>query len=359
MNINEITLSDGRSLLYFDRFAVDREAVDLRDLEPATGRSVMRQDLLTGEWVLIASARQSRIFMPANDSCPLCPTTPENQSEIPSNDFDLVIFENRFAALSHSQLATIQGEIDGYGRCEVVCFSPDHVTPLAFLGLDKIYLYIAALSQRTLVLSQDPKVNYIFAFENRGERVGVTLPHPHGQIYAYPFVPPRVLTMVNTEFAQRCDIGKAIVKANEIDPQRTLIDSEHWIAFVPYAARWPYEVHIFPKRAIGMLPDLEPAEMKDLALVYGSVLSAFENLFESETSYISSWIQAPVNCSMKLNRMHIEIVTPQRSEERYKFLAGSESGVGTFINDITPEQAASTLRPLVHLAHQELRRLHG
>lgn len=355
MKISQTKLSDGRDLFYFDRHDKVRNAVDSRALERPKSASVMRWDELSNEWVLIASARQDRVFMPSTESCPLCPTTKDNQSEIPEDNYDLVVFENRFASLSRQGLPGSAEDIPGYGQCEVVSFSSDHETPLAFLGYEKIKLYVEALQHRTKELARDPRIQYIFAFENRGERVGVTMSHPHGQIYAYPFVPPRAKSMVDAEQNLKLEAPSHNSLENVGPNERTLFVTDHWQVFVPYAARWPFEVHIFPQREVGLITDLSPQELSDLALAYGAVLGAFEKLFESNTAYIASWIQSPVNCESSLRTMHVEVVSPQRGVDKFKYLAGSESGMGTFISDITPENAAETLRPLTMAALNDLR----
>jgi UDPglucose--hexose-1-phosphate uridylyltransferase len=356
MKVSQNKLSDGRDLFYFDRVDTIRNAADDRSLEKPKNNSVMRQDELSNEWVLIASARQDRVFMPSTESCPLCPTSEYNKSEIPDENYDLVVFENRFASLSRNGEVEGAQDIPGYGQCEVVSFSSDHETPLAFLGYEKIKLYIEALQHRTGELSRDPRIKYIFAFENRGERVGVTMSHPHGQIYAYPFVPPRAKSMIDAEKNLKQEMTSLKHQENVGPKERTLLVSDHWQVFVPYAARWPFEVHIFPRREVGLITDLSPQETSDLALTYGAVLGAFENLFESNTAYIASWIQSPVNCDSTLSAMHIEIASPQRGVDKFKYLAGSESGMGTFINDISPETAAEALRPLTVAAFNDLRR---
>ena len=211
-------LADGREIVYFDDSApyadgsAEREVHDTRPLDRAERAGEMRLDPLTGEWVAMAAHRLNRTFMPPADECPLCPTGRGTvPSEVPSEDYDVVVFENRFPSFSSSPDAA-SGLVDGQalwpvepaaGRCEVICFSSDHATSFGHLTAHRVRTVVEAWADRTAELSALPAVRQVFPFENRGREIGVTLHHPHGQIYAYPYVTPRTAVMLDRAASRR------------------------------------------------------------------------------------------------------------------------------------------------------------
>src|SRR3990170_4447341 len=214
-------LADGREIVYFDLDGSrpSRDVVDPRDLPPTSTASEIRYDALLDEWVAIASHRQGRTHLPPTDECPLCPSTAARQTEIPASDYDVVVFENRFPSfatrLDHPVArhpVAVEDEIfargPGVGRCEVVCFTSNHDSQLSHLPPDHVRLVVDAWADRTTELSALPRVEQIFCFENRGEEIGVTLAHPHGQIYAYPYVTPRTTRMLQSARAHRERTGR-------------------------------------------------------------------------------------------------------------------------------------------------------
>jgi UDPglucose--hexose-1-phosphate uridylyltransferase len=289
------------------------------------------------EWVVMASHRQCRTFLPPADACPLCPSRDGKQTEIPSDDYDVVVFENRFPSLSgHTG-----------GRCEVVCFSSDHDASFATLSADRARLVVDAWADRTAALSALPGVEQVFCFENRGEEIGVTLSHPHGQIYAYPFVTPHTRQMLTTA-RRHAEAGAANlfagVLAAERRAERVVVSSAHWTAFVPAAARWPVEVHLFPHRQVPDIPALTDAERDDFVRVYLDVLQRFDALYAAPLPYIAAWHQAPVGADRDLGYLHLQLFSIRRAADKLKFLAGSESAMGAFITDVLPEDVAARLR---------------
>ncbi|HEX6934893.1 MAG TPA: galactose-1-phosphate uridylyltransferase [Actinomycetes bacterium] len=361
-------LADGREIIYFDAddSRPDRLVEDRRDLGPTSTASEIRYDAVLDEWVAIASHRQGRTHLPPTDLCPLCPSRDGRQTEVPAADYDVVVFENRFPSFA-SQLddavageggvtstaqVSAEGQLfargPGVGRCEVVCFTSDHDAPLSRQGPERVRLVVDAWVDRTQELSRLPHVEQIFCFENRGEEIGVTLSHPHGQIYAYPFVTPRTRRMLDSARRHRERTWRnlfADVLAGELaDGSRVVTASEHWVAFVPAAARWPVEVHLYPRRHVPDLPALTDAERDDFARIYLHVLRSMDNLYDAPLPYISAWHQAPVRIDRDLAYLHLQVFSIKRAANKLKFLAGSESGMGVFINDVTPEQAAAQLR---------------
>jgi UDPglucose--hexose-1-phosphate uridylyltransferase len=355
-----ITLADGRELIYFGDHADEAAGYpDLRPLPRVEVSSQVRHDPLLGEWVIAAGHRQDRTFLPPADHCPLDPSTPGRLTEIPAPSYQVVVFENRFPSLvagggvragggeeSGGLLATGPGN----GRCEVVCFSEDHNASFADLTHGQAALVLAAWIDRSAALAALPGVEQVFCFENRGREIGVTLSHPHGQIYAYPFVTPRTARMLATSAEYQRDTGRNlfddVLAAELADGSRLVIGTEHWAGFVPHAAHWPYEVHLYPRRRVPDLAALEPAEQDEFCDVYLDLLRRFDRLFDTPAPYISGWHQAPVHVGRPGFALHLELFTIRRAPGKLKYLAGSESGMGAFINDIAPEAAAATLRKL-------------
>ncbi|MDX6740081.1 galactose-1-phosphate uridylyltransferase [Actinocorallia sp. A-T 12471] len=345
MRRTPITLADGRELIYFDLEGdPPRQARDLRDLPEPPQASEVRLDELRGEWVAIAAHRQARTFQPPASECPLDPSRPGFSTEIPG-PYRVVAFENRFPSFSQriEASSTGPGLRPGQGRCEVVCFTPDHHGSFAALPPADVRLVMDAWADRTEALSATPGVEQVFPFENRGAEIGVTLAHPHGQIYGYPYVTPYTaqhLAAIERDpdvFAKRLD--------RERSGGRVLAANDHWTAFVPYAARWPFEVHVYPNRRVPDLTALSPDERDAFAGVYLPVLKAFDALFDVPLMpYIAAWNQAPVHTARSAYHLHLQLFTIRRAQNKLKYLAGSESGMGAFINDIRPEQAASLLR---------------
>ena len=351
-------LADGRQLIYFDEAArPPRTSYDRRTLNPARAVSELRLDPLTDEWVIVASHRQERTHLPASDACPLCPSSPRNMTEIPADDYDVVVFENRFASLAavpagNAALSSpARGLLErraGTGRCEVVCFSADHHTSFAQLTPARVGTIMEAWVDRHQALTELPGVRQVFPFENRGSEVGVTLSHPHGQIYAYPFVTPRTRQMLETARRHHDRTGgnlfADVLRAEWDAGERIVRQSEHWTALVPAAARWPVEVHLLPNRAAQVLADLTGAERDDFADTYLHVLNRVDRLFGAPVPYIAAWYQAPNETIPAHSYLHLRLISPRRSADKLKFLAGSESAMGVFVNDVAPEQIARRLR---------------
>jgi UDPglucose--hexose-1-phosphate uridylyltransferase len=346
-------LSDGRELFYFnhDDGAV-RELTDPRQLPQVSTASQMRRDPLLDEWVVMASHRQSRTYLPPADLCPLCPSRGGKETEIPSSDYDVAVFENRFPSLSMGASPPDGGTPmvparAGAGRCEVVCFSSDHTASFTTLPPKQARLVVDAWADRTADLSALPGVEQVFCFENRGEEIGVTLSHPHGQIYAYPFLTPRTSRMLDVARQYAAKNGRnlyADVLAEEQAGERVVVSSQHWTAFVPAAARWPVEVHLYPHRQVPDIPSLSDEERDDFVEIYLDVLRRFDNLYPTPLPYISAWHQAPVNTDRDLAYLHLQLFSIRRSADKLKFLAGSESAMGAFITDVLPEDVAEHLR---------------
>ena len=233
----------------------------------------------------------------------------------------------------------------------MICFSSEHDTTFAELKADQVRLVLDIWADRTRELSALPSVRQTFCFENRGPEMGVTQPHPHGQIYAYPFVTARTARMLTRIDEYRRvhhrNLFDDLIAAEINDGRRVVRQTDEWIAFVPYAARWPYEVHIYPLRRQRDLTELDDAQRDDFPGIYLDMLQRFERLFDTPTPYVAAWHQAPVDEPAAVEfAAHVELFTNRRSSERLKVLGGTEVGMDSFSNDVGPERAALRLREL-------------
>ncbi|ONK13749.1 galactose-1-phosphate uridylyltransferase [Streptomyces sp. MP131-18] len=338
-------LADGRELIYYDAGddAGDavRDSPDRRPLPPVQASAEIRHDPLLDERVGYAAHRQTRTYHPPADQCPLCPSRGEQLSEIPADSYQVAVFENRFPSFSGTS-----------GRCEVVCFTSEHDASFASLTEEQAALVLHAWTDRTAELSRLPGVTQVYCFENRGAEIGVTLGHPHGQIYGYPFVTPFTRRALRSVAEHKARTGANLyderLAAERADGRRIVLETAHWTAFVPHAARWPYEVHLYPRRRVPDLIGLGPEEQAEFPGVYLELLRRFDRIFGPEappTPYISGWHQAPFGIETREDfALHLELFTIRRSPGKLKYLAGSESGMGAFVNDVLPEAAADRLR---------------
>lgn len=355
------TLADGRELLLFALPGHTPSPVpDQRPLpERGDQQSQLRFDRQTGQWVIIAALRQDRTYMPPPDQCPLCPGPTGLTSEIPAPDYDVAVFENRFPSLSGAGTAQFDlpgtdGDqfvsAPGHGRCEVICFSSDHTGSFSELGPAHARLVVDAWRHRTADMMNRPGIAQVFCFENRGQEIGVTLTHPHGQIYGYPYLAPRAAEMLRQAGTHRKRHGSnlfADILAHETaDGSRVITRTELFTAFVPFAARWPVEVHIFPNRFVHNLIELTDAEIAAFAEIYLDVLGRFDRMYPTPLPYISALHQYADTDEQREGYFHVELMSVRRSATKLKFLAGSESAMDAFISDVTPESVAQRLREL-------------
>ncbi|MCX6501994.1 MAG: galactose-1-phosphate uridylyltransferase [Microbacterium sp.] len=360
-------LADGRDLIYYDdpgtALGAER-ALDARDLAPRPETANMRLDVLTGDWISIAAARQNRAFLPPAELDPLAPQTPTNPSEIPSR-YDVAVFENKSPSFGPA-LARATGDAPAavdppqglddlaayglgrtrtsVGRTEVVCFSPEHAGSFGTQTVVRARTVIEAWADRTATLSALPGIAQVFPFENRGQEIGVTLAHPHGQIYAYPYVTPRTQRLLHGIGQLGDDLFDRILDFERGAHERIVLEGEHWTAFVPFAARWPLEVHLVPHRHAADFAETTAAERDELAPLYLRLLRGIDALYPTPTPYIAAWHQAPVHVGRAGARLHLELTSPRRAADKLKYLAGSEAAMGAWIGDIPPETSAARLR---------------
>lgn len=323
--------------------------------------SELRWHPILEEWVITATHRQDRTFFPPPDYNPLAPTKPGGfPTEVPASDYDIVVFENKFPSLQRNPPApAVQGtELTpvkpAVGVCEVVVYTPQADATLAELPVDKIEHLIWVWTDRFAALGASPDIEYVFIFENKGREIGVTLAHPHGQIYAYPFVPPKLQTEVHS--AKRYwnqhnkNLFLAVLEQELADGRRVVTQNDHFVATVPFFARYPYEVHITARgEGKTCLSDFTRAEQRDLAAILKTMLVKYDNLFGFSLPYIMCLHQRPTigeSADHPYYQFHIEFYPPNRTQDKLKYLAGSEAGAGAYINDTLAEDKAAELRAL-------------
>jgi UDPglucose--hexose-1-phosphate uridylyltransferase len=303
--------------------------------------SELRFNELRGEQVVYAIDRQERTFLPSREHCPLDPTRPGGPpTEIPFAAFQIAVFDNRFPSF----------QAPG-GAAEVVVYTDRHDGSFATLSPARAEALMWVWRHRYEELGARPDVDYVMIFENRGVEVGVTLHHPHGQIYGYPFLPPvPALELAADERLGGC--APCALLARELDDEaRVLIEGDGVVAYVPHAARWAYEAHVVMREHRPSLLACEPGELRGLAQTLQALVRGYDALFERPFPYVMVVHQAPTSAPAGSpegkGHLHVEFYPPLRTAEKLKFLAGSEQGAGAFISDTLPEESAAALREAI------------
>ncbi len=369
----ELRQPDGRRVYLYGRFTAAPPGYEAPAL--GSGAYQRRWNPLRQEWVLVAASRQGRTFLPERAACPLCPSTPEHSSEIPASGFEVAVFENRFPAMRSGAPAgdepPPQPSPQGGGRgldeaspqgggsehvaepsagvCEVVVYTDQHEGSFGTLPAARLERLMEVWTDRYRELGARADVRYVFIFENRGEAVGVTLHHPHGQIYAYPFIPPvvEVELRAGRSYARRrggC-LQCALIASERESRERMVIHEAGVAAYLPAYARWPYEVHVASTAHFGALPDLAPALRRSLGRALQRVAAAYDRLFDAPMPYMMVIHQRPTDGRAHPQaHLHVEFYPILRDRGKPKYLAGCESGAGTFVNDTLAEERAAALR---------------
>ena len=351
---HELIKPDGRKLLLYSRRPITGDmTAPSPERSSITPTPYMRWHPLRQEWVAYAGYRQNRTFLPPAEYNPLAPTVDSaHPTELPSGDYDVAVFENLFPAFTSSatdQPPLIVDSQPARGACEVVVFTQDPAQSLGTLPLSHLELLIEVWGDRYRELGARPDVRYVMPFENRGVEVGVTLHHPHGQIYAYPFVPPVPARELDAELryfrANRRSLLEDLIRAEIGDGRRILYATNDAAAFVPVCARYSYEVWVAPRRTVGSIAELNTNERTELAKALKTVLLKFDRLWERPFPYVMIVHQAPTDGAEHPEaHLHVEFYPAYRMRDRLKYLAGSELGAGIFTADTLPEDKAAELR---------------
>lgn len=349
----ELRKPDGRCLTLYGRRPVRDLGPLLGSDQPFSANPHLRWHPFHATWVAYAAYRQDRTFLPPPEYNPLAPSSDlDNPTELPTGSYDVAVFDNRFPVLSPVAMQPpvvepVQTE-RASGQCEVVVFTQDPTQSLGHLPLDHIALLIEVWGDRTSVLGRRPGIGYVLPFENRGVEVGVTLHHPHGQIYAYPFVPSvpaRVHASERDHYERhRKPLLESLVEAELEHRSRVLYCGQHAIAFVPPWARYTYEAWVAPRDAVARLDQLETDQVQDLARALKTVLLKYDGLWSRPFPYIMHWYQAPTDGRPHPEvHLHAEFYPAYRAPGKLKYLAGTEIAAGMFANDALPEAKAREL----------------
>jgi UDPglucose--hexose-1-phosphate uridylyltransferase len=351
----QLTKPDGRQLTLYAREPIDPGLQAPSPFaQPLAGAPHLRWHPLRGEWVTYAAYRQGRTFLPPPEYNPLAVTRdPANPTEVPAGQWDVAVFDNRFPSLSAGD-GTPPPELvvptaPANGHCEVVVFTQDPQSSLGALALDHLELLLQVWGERTEVLGARDEIQYVLPFENRGAEVGVTLHHPHGQIYAYPVVPPVPARMQEVARQHYAAHGKGplqqLIEAERAAGERIIYDGPHAIAFVPVCARYPYEVWVAPTEPVPGFAELNPAQRADLARALKTVLLKYDGLWQRPLPYLMAWYQAATDGALHPEaHLHAQFYPPYRTRDRLKYLAGTELAAGFFAMDALPEEKARELQ---------------
>ncbi len=353
---HEVIHPDGRQfLLYGDVDDTTLAALATQPADSGHDPSLLhrRYDRLTDAWVLVSPARNVRPSTTTTGEgappCPLCPGGPE----LPG-PFGLAVFENRYPSMSPHAPEPNAGANDlvrsSRGRCLVVVYTANHVEHLADLSLQQFADVVAVWRERTTALWAEGH-DYVMAFENHGSDVGATLPHLHGQLYAYGHLPPVTATKLTSHDHHRRVHGDCLgcrLIAEDLDSDRVIHVNDHFVAAVPFASRWPLEVHVRARQhGTGRLGDLADDAALDLVRALSDVVRRYDRLWGFPLPYMMCVQEAPPErCGAGSTdwHLHVELLPPHRNPHRLKVRASVETALGSFINDTLPEQVAAELR---------------
>ena len=354
MHKQVLTKPDGRALALYARTPLpDGIEAPSPNTAAHAPNAHLRWHPLRGEWVAYASHRQNRTFLPPPEYNPLAPTTdPAQPTEVPQGPWEVAVFENLFPTLAlaaHDPPDLMVPTRAGLGVCEVVVFTQDARATLGTLPLWHLELLIDVWADRYEELGSRPEIAYVFPFENRGVEVGVTLHHPHGQIYAYPVVPPVPARELEQQRAYHDQHGRGLLE-DLIDEEiaegtRLVYESEAAVAFMPVCARYSYEVWVAPRRGAPSFAALTRDERREFARALKTVLLKFDGLWNKPFPYILAFHQAPTDGTAHPEaHLHAEFYPAYRMPGRLKYLAGSEIGAGVFTADTLPEEKVKELQ---------------
>ena len=309
----------------------------------------LRWDPIQDKWIIVSGTRKDRPV--TGQVCPFCP----GADEVPKTNWKVLSLPNKFPALLADppapdvSLDKLYRSKPAKGGCEIILYTPDHDGSLANLSLEHIQSVIELWTARFKDLGERDYVRYVFIFENKGREIGTTLDHPHGQMYAFPFIPPLIKKELSTSRRywkrHRACLFCKIKEKERYDKLRLVHENEGFLSFLPFFAHWPYGVHIYPKRHVQALTDLTARERQSFAAELKEVLTRFENLFDARFPYMMALHQRPCDGkSYPYYHLHMEFYPPYREKGKIKYFASVETGAGVVTFDYSPEMKAKELR---------------
>ena len=318
----------------------------------------LRWNPMIKDWVMVASNRQNRPNMP-KDWCPFCP----GSGKVPDN-YEVYKYDNDIPALSQNpppmdDVATdLYKTRPSYGKCEVILFSPDHYGALSQLSDDHAMKLVELWTERFNAMAADKNIKYVFIFENRGEMVGVSMPHPHGQMYGYSVVPQKIELELNAAKEHYEENGECLfcrINKEEIEcGKRIVCENEDFVAYIPFFADYAYGVYIAAKSHKNNIAQFNEREKRNLGIILKEVTGAYDCLFDFRFPYMMCMHNGPVNMDETEHanhgeyfHFHIELYPPMRSADKQQFMASSETGVWAHCNPTAPEEKAIELRAAV------------
>jgi len=300
-------------------------------------------------WVMVSTERQNRPLT-SEDYCPFCPGSDKiaDEYEVLSYDNDWPILRPDPPEITLSD-SPIFKNAKSYGKCEVILYSPDHKSSLGELTSESVEKLINLWVDKYIELGNKDFIKYVFIFENRGREVGVTITHPHGQIYGFPFIPRKIELELSScreyyETNQK-NLYLEILREELKQGKRIVDQNDSFVTFVPYFADYPYQVFIIPRENRLSIDEFSKEEKRDLASILKRIVSTYDNLFDRDFPYMMCFHQKPTDrMDYSCYQFHIEFYPPLRNEKTQKFNASSETGSWTHGNPTSPEEKAKELR---------------
>ncbi len=316
--------------------------------------SELRYNPFLDTFTIVAANRQKRPHLP-KDYCPFCPSFGKVRH------YDVMIYPNDFPALSQNPNPIEENDSffwkkEAYGACEVILYSPEHHKRFCELSVNQIYKIVSLWKERFNHYKQDEKIKYIFPFENNGEEVGVTIHHPHGQLYAYSWIPPKIKTELDNcikfyQVTQKPLIQSWIEKELE-EKSRIIYENENFVALIPFFTDYPYGVNIVDKNFHANIGEMNDYQLHNLAKALKNVTYAFDKIFDRPFPYMLCVHQTPVNDDFydeapKYYSFHIEFYPPLREKDKIKWYASSEMGTGAATNTVLVEDTAQVMKKII------------
>ncbi|MFW9845292.1 MAG: galactose-1-phosphate uridylyltransferase [Candidatus Thorarchaeota archaeon] len=307
----------------------------------------LRWNPFLGEWVIVTPKRATRPFQEKDHDCPFCPDAPETEG-----DWQVLTLDNRFPALTPDSGRVpldenIVMDAPAFGYCQIILLSRDHEEQIEGMSDEQVERVFKEYLRVFRDLEGKDGVAYVVQFENRGRAIGVSLDHPHAQVYALPFVPPRISRELEQskkywDKENTCLACKMLENELKSFESRVITKTDNYVSLVPFSARLPYEGHIYPRDHVSSLGELED-NLLELGQVIRDVVQRYAKVF-NELAYVMVLHPRPTTGDYPYWHFHIEFYPPWRDRTRLKYLAGIELGAGTYTNDSIPEETAEELR---------------